>query len=403
MLVATLALSARAGVVTSAGTVFAPPAGAWAGPLGVAFADPSVSPFLPPGLASLSLTSPEAMRTAAPLVQSLSQALSVTPQAFAAMSPLERKGAIELATEDAKEVVRAKAYELAETARALARPGRPMDKEGRAELYAAVSQLMEMRDFYGPWLDGDGKAAVEEGYEVASLKAWEVRTFLLQRDENPIAERAAKPEPAAPARAPYVLAPSGNAVKLRADMENNKTGWGQDDLDTLYTGYDFTLRQGGKHRMYYHPYFPQLHETVSRQNSLPPGYAQSAMKLIRDLERLTAEQGKTAAAPATGPPATLNLDDLAILLSQPKEKEPKPVVVEKTRARAPPAVSPRVAAKTSPAAPVTPAPPAITAHLSPATPKVVETKPEPPAAEAAPKKPAGLLERIKITWGKIKN
>ena len=401
MLVATLALSARAGVVAPAGTVFAPPAGVWAGPLGVAFADPAVSPFLPPGLASLSLTSPEAMRTAAPLVQSLTQALAVTPQAFAAMSPADRKGAVELAVEDAREVVRTKAYELAETARALAKPGRPMDKEGRAELYAAVSKLMEMRDYYGPWLDGDGKAAVEQGYEIASHKAWEVRTFLLQRDEEPVAPRAAKPEPSAPARAPYVLRPSGTAEKLRADMENNKTGWGQDDLDTLYAGYGFTLRQGGKHRMYYHPYFPQLHETVSRQNDLPPGYAQSALKLIRELEQLTAAQHRTAAAPATGPPATLNLDDLAVLLAQPKEKapKPKPVVVEKNRARAPPAVSPRVAAKT---APQSPAPPAITARLAPATPKVVEPKPEPPAAESAPQKPAGLIERIKSAWGKIK-
>lgn len=400
LLVAALALTARAGVVSPAGPVFSPPAGAWAGPLGAAFADPSVSPFLPPGLTPLSLTTPEAMRATAPLVQSLTQALAVTPQAFAAMSPSDRKGAIELAVEDAREVVRAKAYELAETARALAKPGRPMDKEGRAELYAAVSKLMEMRDYYGPWLDDDGKAAVEQGYEIVSHKAWEVRTFLLQRDEEPVAERAAKPEPSAPARAPYVLRPSGTAEKLRADMENNKTGWGQGDLDTLYAGYGFTLRQGGKHRMYYHPYFPQLHETVSRQNDLPPGYAQSALKLIRELEQLTAAQHTTAAAPTTGPPATLNLDDLAILLAQPKEKAPKPQpVVEKTRARAPPAVSPRVAAKT---APQTPAPPPITARLAPATPKVVEAKPEPPAAKTEPRKPSGLIERLKNAWGKVK-
>lgn len=396
MLVATLALSARAGVVSPAGPVFAPPAGAWTGPLGVAFADPLVSPFLPPGLGSLSLTSPEAMRSAAPLVQSLTQALAVTPQAFAAMSPTDQKGAIELAVEDAKDSVRIKAYELSETARALSKPDRAMDKEGRAELYGAVARLMEMRDYYGPWLDEHAKAALDESYDLASARAWEVRTFLLERDAPSLSVR---PERAAAPTAPvYVLKPSGTAVKMRADMENNKSGWGQDDLDTIYTGYDFTLRQGGKHRMYTHPFFSQLHQSVSRQNDLPPGYAQSALKLIAELERLTALQRQTAAAPATGPPATLRLDDLAILLSQPKEKAPKhePVRVEKSRA--PPAVARRPAEKTVPDAPL---PPKITAQLAPSQPKAAELKPEPPPVKTDPRKPAGFIERVKGAWGKI--
>lgn len=382
MLAAALAVSARAGVVSAAGPVFAPPAGAWAGPLGAVFTDPAASAFLPPGLGSLSLTSPEAMRTTAPLVASLAQILSVTPSALAAMNPVQRKAVVELAADDAKEAVRAKAYELAETARALAKPGRALDKEGRAELYAAVAKLMEMRQYYGPWLDEGGKAAVEEGYETVSRKAWEVRTVLLQRDAGPVVEHAAKPASSAPAMPVLVLKPSGAAMKLRADMENNKNGWGQSDLDALYAGYGFVLRQGGKHRFYSHPDFPQLHESVSRQNDLPPGYAQSALKLIRELERLISEQGKTASAPATGPPATLTLADLSVLLSQPKQRMPKAEpVVERTRSRAPPA---------------------ITARLAPATPKVVEPKPEPPPAAAAAQKPSGLIERMKDAWGHMK-
>ena len=150
-----------------AGPVFAPPAGAWVGPLSVAFTDPAVASLLPSGLGAPSLTSPESLRSAAPLVQSLAQALSVTPEAFAAMTPADRKGAVELAAEDAKEAVRAKAYELSETARALSKPGRAMDKEGRAELYAAVSKLMEMREHYGPWLDDGGKALIQQVYQLA--------------------------------------------------------------------------------------------------------------------------------------------------------------------------------------------------------------------------------------------
>lgn len=407
LLVAALAVSARAGVVGPAAPVFAPPAGAWVGPLSVAFNDPSVASLLPSGLAAPSLTSPEGLRSAAPLVQSLAQALSVTPEAFAAMSPADRKGAVELAAEDARDAVRAKAYELAETARALSKPGRAMDREGRAELYEAVARLMEMREHYGPWLDEGGKAAVEDGYSLASAKAWEVRTFLLQRDAGPAVERPSRPAaPAAPAKPAYVLDPSGTAMKLRADMENNKNGWGQSDLDTLYTGYGFVLRQGGKHRMYYHPAFPQLHQTVSRQNDLPPGYAQSALKLLAELERLTAEQGKTAAAPATGPPAALSLADLSVLLAPPKERAVKTEPVEeKRRARAPPAVPASVAAKTVPEkkAPDRPAPPAITARLAPSEPVAVAPRPEPPAVAAAPKKPAGLIERLKSAWSRAKS
>lgn len=395
LLAVVLAVSARAGVVAPSGPVFAPPAGAWAGPLGVAFTNPAISPFLPPGLGAPSLTSPEALRAAAPLVQSLAQALSVTPQAFAAMTPIEQKGAIELAVEDAREAVRLKAYELSETARALSRPDRAMDKEGRAQLYAAVSQLMEMREHYGPWLDADTHAAVDEGYAAVSAKAWEVRTLLLQRDAAPVVERSAKPVAALLVKPAYILAPSGSAEKLRTDMENNKSGWGQGDLDSLYTGYGFVLRQGGKHRFYSHPAFPQLHESVSRQNDLPPGYAQSALRLIRELEHLTAAQHMTAAAPATGPPATLTLADLSILLSQPKEKTPKPEpVVDSTPARAPPVVTPRIVAKT---APVVNKP-----QLAPSTPKIIEVKPEPPPAKTNLDIKTGLIERVKNVWGKLK-
>lgn len=320
LLVAALAFSARAGVVSPTAPLFTPPAGAWTGPLGIALADPAVSPFLPPGLDVTSLTSPEAMRAAAPLVYALSHSLAITPQALTTMDPAQRKAAIELAAEDAKETVQAKAYELAETARVLSKSSRPLDKEGRSELYAAVSQLTEMRQYYGPWLDEKGKAAVEAGYESAARKAWEVRTFLLRHDANPFVERAAKPALDAVIKPPYVLKPSGSAEKLRANMANNKTGWGQSDLDALYVGFGFVLREGGKHRMYYHPFFPQLTDAVSRQNDLPLGYVQSALKLIDKLEGLILEQNKIESAPATGPPATLTMADLSILLSPPTQK-----------------------------------------------------------------------------------
>jgi hypothetical protein len=420
LLAAALAVTARAGVVVApSGSVFAAPVGAWSGPLGAAFSDPALSSFLPPGMSLASLTpsiagapapalSPEALRSAAPLVQSLGRSLSITPQALAAMDPASRKNAVEMAVEEARENVRTKAYELQETARALSKPDRMMNKETRAELYAAVSRLMEMRDFYGPWLDKDGAAAIEDGYTLASARAWQIRTSLLEPEaENAPTRRTHgrnTPPPRTAAAPVYVLDPGATAMKLREDMKNNKSGWGQSDLDTLYRGYGFTLREGGKHRMYTHSVFPQLHESVSRQNDLPPGYAQSALKLIAELERLTAEQTKAAAAPATGPPATLTLADLSILVSQPKEKASKPAVpvIETTRRHNPEDVPARVAIKTAPEEPVAASAPSIRPALSPSTPKVVEVKAEPPAVKAAPDKPAGVIERMKIAWTKIK-
>lgn len=395
LLVAVLCVTARAGVVapvTTGAPVFAPPVGAWSSPLTAAFADPTLSPLLPPSLSGMSLGTPDALRVTAPLVLSLEKNLSVTPQALAAMDPAQRHAALELAADDAKETVRAKVYELAEKARAATAPGKAMDKHGRAELYAAVSELMELRQFYGAWIEDDptASAALENSYKLVTARAWEVRTFLLQRDDAPV---SAKPEKAAEPAAPlYVLEPSGTAAKIRADMANNKSGWGQNDFDTLYAGYGFVLRQGGKHRFYSHPHFPQLTASVSRQNDLPPGYAQTALKDIAELERLVAAQHASAAAPETGPPATLNLADLSILLSQPK---PKP---EKTRPVAAPAPRPvpaRLAVKTAPAAP---APPKIAAQLAPSTPKVAEPAPEPPPVKTSPEKPASLIERIRLAF-----
>jgi hypothetical protein len=400
LLAAALAVSARAGVVGPA-SVYVPPSGAWAGPLGAAFADPALSGLLPLSLTSPSLSSPEALRATAPLVQQLARGLNLTPQKFAAMPIVERKAAIELASESARDELRVKVYELVDHARALSAPGKALDREARAELYGTVARLMEVRDHYGAWLDESELAVVEDGYKIASTRAWDIRNALIGDAGAPLGAKAEAPAVARPA---YKLEPSQTARQLREAMEGTKSGWGQGDFDTLYTGYGFVLRQGGKHRFYSHPVFPQLHETVSRQNDLPPGYAQSALKLIAELERLTAPP-KAAAPIVTGPPATLKLADLAVLLSPPAVKiaPPKKPVVEKALPRGPPAlpiVTARVAEKTNPEAPSVPA---INPTLSPATPRIVEAKPEPPPAKTSPNLPSGLIERIKIVWGKLKS
>jgi hypothetical protein len=405
LLAAALAVSAHAGVAAPAKPVYAVPSGAWSSPLGVAFTDPEIIPLLPASLASLSLTTPDALRTAAPLIQSLTETLGVTPESLNTMAPAERKTSIELAVEDARRVVREKAYELEETAHQLSRPDRALDEKDRAELYAVVSELMEMRHFYGPWLDDGSMAAISAGYEIATLRAWEVRTALLAGNAEFVPPPATKSIPSADAKPPYVLRPSGSAVKLRKQMENTQNGWGRDDLYDLYTGYGFEMREGN-HRMYTHPHFRHLHQVVPLHTDRSPLYVKDALKLIAELERQSAAQTQSTPTPMTGPPAALTLDDLTFLLPPPKKKRVRaknPILVEDRPVRDPPVFKPPVAEKTLP--PRAP-PPKILATsplvpLKPSTERVVvlprKLPPTPAPVKTNPGRP-GLFERIKAAW-----
>ncbi len=357
-----MAVRVQAGVVRGPAPVYAPPSGAWAGPLGAACADPALSGLLPPSLAAQNLSAPEALRAASPLVEHLAQSLKLTPEKFAALPVSEKKAVLELASEAAREELRQTVYELAEDARDLSSRRKGLDREARAQLYGTIARLMEVRDHYG---------------------AWEIRNLLIGDAAAPFAVTT----PPAAAR-PALRAPSAAARRLRETMGKSKSGWGQNDLDALYIGYGFVLRQGGKHRFYSHPDFPQLHATVSRQNDLPPGYVQSALKLIAELERLSAPQ-KIAASAAAGPPAALTLADLSALLSPPAAKiaTPEPAL-EESRPRAPPKI--RIALHNTPAPasnPIKLAPP--TAHEP-----IAKTATPAPAATSSAKS-SGLFKRIK--------
>lgn len=399
LLAVALAAPARAGVVGPA-PVYAPAGGAWAGPLGVAFADPSLSALLPPSLTTLSLSPTLMPRETAPLVTQLSHALSLTPKQFAQLPVLQKKAALELAVDEVKDDLRARIYLLADRARALSAPGKSLDREGRAELYGVVANLMEIRDHYRDWLATPGAgeepaelAALDESFKLASTAAWKTRAALIGEAGAPLGEAAAAPAPVSG----YKLVPGQAAKAIREQMQASKSGWGQDDFDTLYTGYGFELRQGGKHRFYSHPAFPQLHETVSRQNDLPPGYAQSALKLIAELERLSAPKTQ-AAGKSDGPPATLNLADLSVLLSPPSEK---PVAVKKKTQPATVRTPDVIPAKKSPE------PVAVEAKtapvLMPATEREAPPKKETPAPEkASPEKAKGLVDRARAAWARLK-
>ena len=60
----------------------------------------------------------------------------------------------------------------------------------------------------------------------------------------------------------------------------------------LLADYANVTKEGGKHRLYVHPKFPQLRATVTRSRSLVKGYIEHALDLAERLSKMEAENGK---------------------------------------------------------------------------------------------------------------
>lgn len=363
---------------------------AWTGAIGAAMTAPAGSAVLPHSLMPLSAPGLEAGGRFAPVVAQLEGALNITPAAFAALPVAQRQAALEMAVEAAQVELTQKAYELSNQAKALSAPDRALDKEGRAELYRVVSQLDEMSRRYGPLLGESERESVSLAYGQAARRAWDIRNGLLGvklKDMGAALAGAGRDMPAAlPAGTPH-------AVKLLERMRATKSGWGADDMDALLTGFGFERREGGKHIVYVHPEFPELRQTVSRQRDLPPGYAQSAIKSIEKLGRLSAGAAPASAAAHAALPADFKLDDLAVLAAQ--EEQPEPAAAPPPVEKPVRAAAPTTAEKPRPAA-AAPAHRTVRdlAKLSPAQPRAEpEPKAEPPLE--APEAPEpGLLSRM---------
>ena len=74
--------------------------------------------------------------------------------------------------------------------------------------------------------------------------------------------------------------------KLLMRMRASKAGWSPQDLDRLYRHYGFSVREGGKHCVYFHSKYPFLMATVKRHTQLGKGYIQDAINLIDKLKVL---------------------------------------------------------------------------------------------------------------------
>jgi len=76
---------------------------------------------------------------------------------------------------------------------------------------------------------------------------------------------------------------NGNSArKLLERMRASASGWGQSDFERLFEGFGFKAK-GKKHRIYYHPKFPDLWISVPRHNVLKEWVARDAVKLIDEL------------------------------------------------------------------------------------------------------------------------
>jgi hypothetical protein len=74
---------------------------------------------------------------------------------------------------------------------------------------------------------------------------------------------------------------------LLARMMRSKSGWGPKDLERLYLSFGFDKREGAKHTVYSHEADPlHLRATVARHSTLPIGYIQTAIRLIRLLAEI---------------------------------------------------------------------------------------------------------------------
>ena len=80
--------------------------------------------------------------------------------------------------------------------------------------------------------------------------------------------------------------------RLLERMRRSKAGWTFTDLEKLYLGLGFTMREGGKHRLYIHPKFPELRATVTRSRSLAKGYIEHALHLAKRLKEMEAESAE---------------------------------------------------------------------------------------------------------------
>lgn len=262
-----------------------------------------------------------------PIIYELGRTLHLDARAFDTMTPVEQASALSLAADAAHISLTQRSYEMIAQSKNMVWSSEALDRDGLKSLYNVATGLQEIRSRYGVFLDHDARESVEGAALQAATRYREARAAYVKNFGEQIAQGLQDRRGVAVQDRPVVkFQPSTTARKMLEDMKVNKSGWGQKDMETVYLGHGFTFRDDGKHRVYYHPVFKHLSTAVSRQNDLPPGYARTAIKLITELEALSAPAAEPSLAAASA--ATVSLDEP---LPPPPvaAAKPKPVAVKK--------------------------------------------------------------------------
>lgn len=91
---------------------------------------------------------------------------------------------------------------------------------------------------------------------------------------------------------------SAKSDKLLERMRNSKSGWTRNDLDALYTGFGFVIKNSsGPHDMVVHPEFPILVTYLPRHRRLAIYIVDQAIHMIERLQILERERDERAKKP----------------------------------------------------------------------------------------------------------
>ena len=85
------------------------------------------------------------------------------------------------------------------------------------------------------------------------------------------------------------------ADRLLERARRSSAGWRRQEIDRLYQGFGFRIRQGSNHDVVTHPDFLgnlELRGTLPRHSEIAKEYVRAAVKHIEKLKQLQAERGR---------------------------------------------------------------------------------------------------------------
>ena len=298
-----------------AAPLFAPVNPQWSQPLNTAFAavpaDMAPAGSLMAKLKTIDWSKPEQARIGAPFVEQLQIALSHSPQSFAAIGSKETMAtSVVLAVEEAANILPSLVYQKIDAAKVATWTKNP-DSAQRQELSKLMLQLREVQVHYGDYLDENARELLAATYSGALQRVHELQNLLVEAEqakgENGLAARR---KDAAPAPVPKRPEPSRTAVELLERMKQSGHGWTSAKIAQVYTGFGFSVREGGKHIIVSHPVFTTLNQSIT-YGKPDAGYVDSLIDMIEDADTLYAAAAAKAAA-AAAPPSRPKLSDAEV-------------------------------------------------------------------------------------------